>query len=73
MARRAPFGAVPIIPPAGGAVRVDQTEAPGQLTVHWIDINRGEWGEQQAISGGRVVAITAPGPGNWAAAIVRQP
>ena len=59
--------------PAGGAVRVDLKDAPGQLTVHWIDIKSGERGEQQAITGGRAVAITAPGPRNWAAAIVRQP
>ena len=59
--------------PAGGSVQLDLKDVPGQLTVHWIDIKSGEWGEQQAISGGRAVAITAPGPGNWAAAIVRQP
>lgn len=57
--------------PAGGSVRLDLGAAPGQLTVHWIDIKSGEWGEQQEITGGRPVAITAPGPGNWAAAIVR--
>ena len=54
-------------------MQLDLKDVPGQLTVHWIDIKSGEWGEQQAISGGRAVAITAPGPGNWAAAIVRQP
>ena len=59
--------------PAGGSVQLDLKDAPGQLTVHWIDIKSGEWGEQQAITGGHPVAITAPGPGNWAAAIVRQP
>ena len=59
--------------PAGGSVRLDLKDVPGQLTVHWIDIKSGQWGEQQAITGGHPVAITAPGPGNWAAAIVRQP
>ena len=59
--------------PAGGSVQLDLKDAPGQLTVHWIDIKSGEWGEQQAITGGHPVAITTPGPGNWAAAIVRQP
>ena len=59
--------------PASGSVRLDLGATPGQLTVHWIDIKSGEWGEQQAITDGHPVAITAPGPGNWAAAIVRQP
>ena len=59
--------------PAGGSVRLDLGATPGQLTVHWIDIKSGEWGEQQAITGGRAVEITAPGPGNWAVTIVRQP
>ena len=59
--------------PAGGSVQLDLKDVPGQLTVHWIDIKSGQWGEQQAITGGHPVAITAPGPGNWAAAIVRQP
>ena len=59
--------------PAGGAVRVDLRAAAGDLTLQWIDISSGEWAGQQSISGGRAVAITAPGPGNWAAAIVRQP
>ena len=59
--------------PAGGSVQLDLKDVPGQLTVHWIDIKSGQLGEQQAITGGHPVAITAPGPGNWAAAIVRQP
>ena len=59
--------------PAGGSVQLDLKDVPGQLTVHWIDIKSGKRGEQQAITGGHPVAITAPGPGNWAAAIVRQP
>ena len=59
--------------PAGGAVRVDLRAAAGDLTLQWIDISSGEWAGQQSISGGRAVAITAPGPGSWAATIVRQP
>jgi hypothetical protein len=41
--------------------------------LEWIDINSGEWAGRQAITGGRSVAISAPGPGNWAAAIIRNP
>ena len=59
--------------PAGGSVRLDLGAIPRQLTVHWIDIKSGEWGEQQAITCGRAVEITAPRTGNWAATIVRQP
>ena len=59
--------------PAGGSVQLDLKDVPGQLTVHWIDIKSGKRAGQQAITGGHPVAITAPGPGNWAAAIVRQP
>jgi hypothetical protein len=56
--------------PAGGEVELDLTAAKGKFTVHWININTGESGEQQTITGGRSVKISSPGSDNWVAAIV---
>ena len=56
--------------PAGGKVTLDLSAAAGPLTAHWIDIATGEWGPVQPLDGGAKREITAPGPGNWAAAVV---
>ena len=51
--------------PAGGAVRVDLSDANGSLTVHWIDIASGEWGPTREVTAGAKILLTPPGPGNW--------
>ena len=56
--------------PSGGEVQVDFSSAKGPLSVHWIDIGAGEWGQTQEIAGGDKTSLAAPGIGNWAAAIV---
>jgi len=56
--------------PAGGKVTLDLSAAAGPLTAHWIDIATGEWGSVQPLEGGAEREITAPGPGNWAAAVI---
>lgn len=58
--------------PAGGKVTLDLSAAAGQMSAHWIDIATGEWGPVQPVEGGAQREITAPGPGNWAAAVIRQ-
>ncbi|HOH52203.1 MAG TPA: putative collagen-binding domain-containing protein, partial [Candidatus Hydrogenedentes bacterium] len=56
--------------PAGGKVTLDLSAAPGPLNAHWIDIATGEWGPVQPLEGGAKREITAPGPGNWSAAVI---
>ena len=56
----------------GGSVGLDLREADGSFDLRWIDIATGEWGTHETIDGGDVVHIAAPGPGHWAAAIVRS-
>ncbi|MCU0980492.1 MAG: hypothetical protein MUF25_15165, partial [Pirellulaceae bacterium] len=55
----------------GGSVGLDLRQAPGRFDIRWIEIATGEWSQRSSIDGGAVVAIDAPGPGNWVAAIVR--
>lgn len=56
--------------PAGGEVLVDLTAAKSPLTVHWIDIDSGEWGTVEEIAGGEPRKLAPPSKGNWAAAII---
>ena len=56
--------------PAGGAVAVDLSDAHGPMVIHWINIDTGEWGATEDITGGQKVPIAAPDEGNWAAVIV---
>lgn len=56
--------------PAGGKVTLDLSAAPVPLNAHWIDVATGEWGPVQPLDGGAKREITAPGPGNWAAAVI---
>lgn len=58
--------------PDGGSVGLDLSDWPGTYKLRWIDIRSGDWGPQAELAGGRVVELTAPGPGGWAAALVRQ-
>ena len=58
--------------PAGGEVRVDLSDIDGPLIAHWINIDTGEFGRQQRLTGGANVKLSPPGKENWAAAIVAQ-
>jgi Family of unknown function (DUF6298) len=51
-------------------VKLDLADATGTLTVHWINIDKGQAGEQQNISGGNTITLSPPTDENWAAAIV---
>ena len=66
----APGSAYALYFPAGGSVTLDLAGAPGPFALHWIDIDSGEWGPETEITGGGPLPLTAPGEGNWAAAIV---
>ncbi len=54
----------------GGAVTVDLGDTPGRLDMRWIDIATGEWGGREAVDGGRVTPVRAPGRGHWVAVIL---
>lgn len=63
-------GACAVYFPAGGEIELDLTASNGKLTVHWININTGEPGPRENITGGDRVKLAAPGSQNWVAAIV---
>lgn len=56
----------------GGSVGLDLTKAPGQFVLKWINITNGEWGNEIAVSGGRVLKVAAPTRGGWIAVIVKK-
>lgn len=57
--------------PDGGSVELDLCGQDGTFEVHWIDIQSGQWGRRETLTGGDCVPLTAPGPGHWAAAVVK--
>lgn len=56
----------------GGSVTLDLSAHPHPFHMWWVAISTGEWGGEADLSGGRMARISAPGPGPWAAAIVRK-
>ena len=56
----------------GGEVELDLSPHPGAFDLRWIDIAKGEPAGAARIAGGGRTRIAAPGPGFWAAAIVRS-
>ncbi|MFC1558553.1 putative collagen-binding domain-containing protein, partial [candidate division KSB1 bacterium] len=56
----------------GGSVGLDLTKETGKdFKVKWINIQTGEWESEDSITGGDIVAVTAPADGGWFAVIVR--
>jgi hypothetical protein len=55
--------------PSGGAVQLDVSDAKGPLSAHWINIDTGEFGPQQRLTGGRKIALSPPGEENWTVAL----
>ena len=55
----------------GGSVGLDLSDAEGQLTLKWINIDSGQWGESDQLTAGATVSINPPGKGNWLAVIRR--
>jgi hypothetical protein len=56
--------------PQGGEAILNLSAMKGELEVQWIDIATGEWGPKETAQAGERVKLTAPGAGNWAAAIL---
>ena len=59
--------------PTGGTVLLDIAAATSPLRLRWINIDTGEWGPTADLQPSKTQNIVAPGPGNWAAAIVSIP
>jgi hypothetical protein len=58
----------------GGSVGLKLDSYPNtQFELNWVSIDSGEWGSTATINGGSTVTINRPGPGHWAAAIIRKP
>ena len=53
----------------GGSVDLDLRAAKGSLSLRWIDITTGRWGNTGKLTGGGWRPIKAPGKGGWVAAI----
>lgn len=58
--------------PAGGEVGLDLSGAEGNLILRWINIDTGEWGDEERITGGETLTLRSPGSGNRAAVISRK-
>ena len=56
--------------PAGGEVRIDLSSASGPLIAHWINIDTGELGARERLSGSASTRLSPSDNQNWAAAIV---
>lgn len=58
--------------PSGGEVRLKVTDVKGTLKLRWINIDTGEFGEDESIKGGQQIMLTSPSKANWCAAVVAQ-
>ena len=56
----------------GGAVTLDLSDAPENLTARWLNIQEAEWTEENSLRGGGRQRLTAPGERHWAVLIVPQ-
>jgi hypothetical protein len=56
----------------GGTVELNLGGYPGDYQINWIEIQTGQWLQQETITGGSAVTINAPGKGGWIAAITRS-
>ncbi len=53
--------------PNGGLASLDLSDVSGAFALRWLDISGCTWREPRMIEAGRVVKLTAPGKGHWAA------
>jgi len=56
----------------GGAVSLDLRQQTETLTLRWVNIQTGQWGDSANVKGGKQVTLAAPGKGPWVAALVRS-
>jgi len=55
--------------PNGGEVTLDLAQAPGVLTLRWINLSTGEWAGETRLDGGGVAPVRAPAAGHWIAVV----
>lgn len=55
--------------PNGGSVSVDLSDAEGEFTHRWINLDEGEWESTEQISVDDTIEITTPDDGHWVAII----
>jgi len=53
----------------GGAVDLDLAAHGGTFRLRWVDVQRGAWGAESDVEGGRRATIAAPGPGGHVAVL----
>ncbi|TVR70681.1 MAG: hypothetical protein EA408_10730 [Marinilabiliales bacterium] len=53
----------------GGAVYLDMSDAPGNFTLQWLDIDSSRWTGTTELGGGERVRLSAPGEGHWMAVL----
>ncbi len=58
--------------PDGGSVKLDVSEAKGNLQVRWLDINRSAWREPQVVDGGGTLELETPSKGHWAVLVLAR-
>ncbi len=56
--------------PSGGEVQLDLTDAQGELTARWINIDTGKPGPVASLAAGGLSLLTPPNKHNWVVAIV---
>ena len=49
----------------GGSVSLDLSAAEKYLTIKWINIFTGEWGDEGSVENGDAVELSAPSAGGW--------
>ncbi len=58
--------------PAGGEVGLDLFGFEHDMCLRWINIDTGEWGDEEKITGGKTIIIHSPGTENYAAVITAE-
>ncbi|MGK0189931.1 MAG: hypothetical protein ACI9R3_005750 [Verrucomicrobiales bacterium] len=56
---------------AAAEITLDLSDAQGEFTLHWLDIDTGKPSGTAKIDSGGAVKLSPPGKGNYAAAIIR--
>ncbi|MCK4966946.1 hypothetical protein KAS50_07935, partial [bacterium] len=58
--------------PNGGSVGLNLSGINGSFIVKWLDITDKRWKKEIKVKGNRIITLTAPGEGHWAALVAYQ-
>ena len=56
----------------GGSATLNLSSTNGSFDLQWVNIAAGKPGKRRTLKAGSKIAISAPGKGPWAAAVVRK-